>query len=176
MYTAALAICGRPGRQSPPSANAASGRLSNRWQQIGYAAIAEGDGGVSSDCFAEPSGSDATFTSLSRQHGQVAWHVVEGGRRTSDGTTGVIGARLYQGQCVETPPLTHDSSDNIRLTNGCSKALVVKYGGTKTAGVKTVRAGQAQLVDLDAGRSFFEIMKGLASAHAKAGARPDAKL
>ena len=102
--------------------------------------------------------------------------VVEGGRRTSDGTTGVIGARLYDGKCEEVPPLTHVSADNIKLTNGCSKAFVLKYGGIKTAGVKTVHAGEAQLVDLDAGRQFFAAMKGEAAAAARAQQSGDAKL
>lgn len=102
--------------------------------------------------------------------------VVENGRRTSDGSTGVIGARLYQGACEETPPLTHSSVDNIKLLNGCSKAFVVKYGGVKTAGVKTVQTGESQLVDLDAGRQFFAAMRGMAADAARAQQSGDAKL
>ncbi len=94
--------------------------------------------------------------------------VVEGGRRTSDGTTGVIGARLYDGRCEEIPPLTHVTTDSITLANGCRKALVVKYAGIKTAGVKTVHAGESQLVDLDVGRQFFASMKTMAADKAKA--------
>ncbi len=97
--------------------------------------------------------------------------VVEGGRRTNDGTTGVIGARLYAGNCEEAPPLTHDAADSIKLVNGCSRAFFVKYGGTKTAGVKTVHAGTIELVDLDAGRQFFSSMKEMAATAAKADAQ-----
>lgn len=93
--------------------------------------------------------------------------VIADGRRTTDGTRGLYGMELYQGSCDDLP-FNHSTSDSIKLDKGCSKTFWMSYGHTKTAGVRSMGGGSAQLVDLDVGRRFFDSMQGLAAAKAAA--------
>ncbi len=91
--------------------------------------------------------------------------VLTDGRRTTDGTTGLYGMQLYQGACDDLP-FNNSGGDSIKLDTGCKKVFWMSYGHTKTAGVKSMGAGSAQLVDLEGGRTFFDSMRGLAAAKA----------
>jgi hypothetical protein len=93
--------------------------------------------------------------------------VIEGTKRSSDGSKGASGVELYEGKCTGTP-LSHMANDSIALQPGCNKVLWVNYSITKTAGVKSMGAGGGQLVDLEAGRHFFAAMNGAAAARAHA--------
>ncbi|WP_140628325.1 hypothetical protein [Methylibium rhizosphaerae] len=92
--------------------------------------------------------------------------VIEGTKRTSDGSKGTSGVELYDGKCTGTP-LSHMATDSIALQPGCNKVLWVNYSITKTAGVKSIGAGGGQLVDLEAGRMFFASMNNAATAKAQ---------
>lgn len=93
--------------------------------------------------------------------------VIEGTKRSSDGSKGASGVELYDGKCTGTP-LSHMATDSIALQPGCNKVLWVNYGIVKTAGVKSIGAGGGQLVDLEAGRHFVASMNGAATARAQA--------
>jgi hypothetical protein len=93
--------------------------------------------------------------------------VIEGSRRTTDGSRGLYGMELYSGAC-DNLPFNNSTSDSIRLDKACNKTFWISYGHTKTANVRSMGAGSAQLVDLEAGRQFFADMNGLAAAKASA--------
>jgi hypothetical protein len=94
--------------------------------------------------------------------------VINGTRRTGDGSKGTSGVELYEGKCGN-PPLSHmAANDSIALQSGCNRLLWINYSITKTAGVRTIGAGGGQLVDLEAGRRFFAAMNGQAASKAAA--------
>jgi hypothetical protein len=98
------------------------------------------------------------------------FEVVANGQRKGDGTKGINGVPLFLGQCA-IPPLWNGGaggSDSITLEPGCNKVLWMNYALTKTEGLKSIGAGNAQLVDLDGGREFFASMRGAAAAGAAA--------
>jgi hypothetical protein len=90
---------------------------------------------------------------------------INGGRRENGGT-GMSGMELYQGHCDGSQPFA-GASGSIRLEPGCSKVLWVNYGLIDVAGVRSMNAGTSQLVDLDAGRRWFESMNGVAAQKAR---------
>lgn len=83
------------------------------------------------------------------------------GATTGPGTSGV---ELYQGHCTY-PPLSVGTS--IRLEPGCSKVFYISYRLLDVAGVRSLGAGSAQLVDLDVGRKFINSLNGIAADKAK---------
>lgn len=86
--------------------------------------------------------------------------IMVNGQRTSDGTKARSGFELYQGTCSDNswPFKRVNQGDGISLQSSCSKVFRVNYGVLQTNGVKSLRNGSAQLVDLDAGRAFMETL------------------
>lgn len=86
--------------------------------------------------------------------------IMVNGQRTSDGTKARAGFELYQGTCSDNswPFRRVNQGDGISLQSSCSKVFRVNYGVLQTNGVKSLRNGSAQLVDLDAGRAFMETL------------------
>lgn len=80
------------------------------------------------------------------------------GQRTSDGSKARNGFELYQGSCADNalPFSRVNQGDGISLQSSCNKVFQVKYGVLQTNGVKSLGNGYAQLVDLDAGRTFMQ--------------------
>jgi hypothetical protein len=103
------------------------------------------------------------------------YDVVQNNKRTAE--TGWNGQYLVQGKCSK-PPLWAAGSDSMTLEPSCNKILWMMYAVRKTEGVKTIGAGKTQLVDVDAGRQFFALMRGEAASAAAADAKRggDAKL
>jgi len=92
--------------------------------------------------------------------------LIENGSSRGSAGKGVTGVELYQGRCTE-PPLFPGHSGNIKLDAACQKVLWVNYRAMQIAGVRSLSGGTAQLVDLDAGRRFFDAMNGMAASKAR---------
>lgn len=85
--------------------------------------------------------------------------IVNGGSISREpGPAAVSGVELYQGQCSGLPFARAGNGDNISLGSSCRKTFDVGYQPQIKEGVRLLAAGRAQLVDLDAGRSFMTWM------------------
>lgn len=93
--------------------------------------------------------------------------LIENGSSRGSAEKGFTGMELYQGHCTESQPLFPGHSGNIKLEAGCHQVLWINYRAMQIAGVRSLSGGTAQLVDLDAGRHFFDTMNGLAASKAR---------
>lgn len=75
------------------------------------------------------------------------------------GPAAIDGLQLYQGpQCIAPPFARSGNGDKISLDPGCNRAFHLSYQPRLENGVKVLASGHAQLVDLEAGRSFMRWM------------------
>lgn len=108
---------------------------------------------------------DATVADLQAKYRGAApipsaFMVVTGNSIASQpGPAAIDGLQLYQGpQCIAPPFARSGSGDKISLDPGCNRAFHLSYQPRLENGVKVLASGHAQLVDLEAGRSFMRWM------------------